>query len=161
MSRSRRSFLKTSLAASAVFAVPTIIPSCAFGANERIVTAHVGMGGQGKANLNAFLGTKHVSPAFVCDVDSERSGQAAEIVAKAGQKAEVVGDYRRILDRKDVDAVVISTPDHWHAPITIAACKAGKDVYCEKPLTLTVAEGRQMVNAARGGPNGPNGLSAT
>lgn len=149
MSRTRRSFLKTSLAASAVFAVPTIIPSRAFGANERVVTAHVGTGGQGKANLNAFLGTKQVSPAFVCDVDSERSGQAAEIVAKAGQKAEVVGDYRRILDRKDVDAVVISTPDHWHAPITIAACKAGKDVYCEKPLTLTVAEGRQMVNAAR------------
>lgn len=149
MKSSRRTFLKTSVAASSLFAVPMIIPARAFGANERVVTGHIGVGGQGKANLNAFLGTKQVSPAFVCDVDSERSAQAADIVTKAGQKAEIVGDYRKILDRKDVDAVVISTPDHWHAPITIAACQAGKDVYCEKPLTLSIAEGRLMVNAAR------------
>lgn len=149
MSQSRRTFLKTSVAASSLFAVPMIIPARAFGANERVVTGHIGMGGQGKANLNSFLGTKRVSPALVCDVDSERSAQAADIVAKAGQKAEVVGDYRKILDRKDIDAVVVSTPDHWHAPITIAACQAGKDVYCEKPLTLSIAEGRLMVNAAR------------
>jgi len=149
MSQSRRTFLKTSVAASSLFAVPMIIPARAFGANERVVTGHIGMGGQGKSNLNSFLGTKQISPAFVCDVDSERSAQAADIVAKAGQKAEIVGDYRKILDRKDIDAVVVSTPDHWHAPITIAACQAGKDVYCEKPLTLSIAEGRLMVNAAR------------
>lgn len=149
MSQSRRTFLKTSVAASSLFAVPMIIPARAFGANERVVTGHIGMGGQGKSNLNSFLGTKQVSPAFVCDVDSERSAQAADIVAKAGQKAEIVSDYRKILDRKDIDAVVVSTPDHWHAPITIAACQAGKDVYCEKPLTLSIAEGRLMVNAAR------------
>lgn len=149
MSQSRRTFLKTSVAASSLFAVPMIIPARAFGANERVVTGHIGMGGQGKSNLNSFLGTKQVSPALVCDVDSERSAQAADIIAKAGQKAEIVGDYRKILDRKDIDAVVVSTPDHWHAPITIAACQAGKDVYCEKPLTLSIAEGRLMVNAAR------------
>lgn len=140
----RRSFL----AASTVLAAPYFIPFRAFGANDRIVTAHIGVGGQGTGNLNAFLG-KGVSPAAVCDVDSERLAKALKVVTDKGHACEGFRDYRKLLEQKDIDAVVISTPDHWHALTTIHACQAGKDVYCEKPLTLTVAEGRRMVEAAR------------
>ncbi len=140
----RRAFL----AASTVMAAPYFVPFRAFGANERIVTAHIGVGGQGGSNLNAFLG-KGVSPAAICDVDSGRLAKAVKTVTDKGHTCEGYGDYRKLLDRKDIDAVVISTPDHWHALTTIHACQAGKDVYCEKPLSLTVVEGRCMVEAAR------------
>ena len=140
----RRSFL----AASTLLAAPYFVPFRAFGANERIVTAHIGVGGQGTGNLNAFLG-KGVSSAAVCDVDSERLAKAVKLVTDKGHACDGYKDYRQVLERKDIDAVVISTPDHWHALTTIHACQAGKDVYCEKPLSLTVAEGRRMVEAAR------------
>ena len=68
---------------------------------------------------------------------------------KAGHKPSMFGDYRQLLERKDIDAVVLSVPDHWHALMTVDACRAGKDVYCEKPLTLFVTEGRKMVEVAR------------
>lgn len=145
----RRQFLaQTTSAVAATFAAPWIIPSSAFGANERIVTGHIGVGGQGGGNLGAFL--KLASPAAVCDVDKKRLATAVVRVEKETKKpCEGFGDYRKLLDRKDIDAVVISTPDHWHALTTIHACQAGKDVYCEKPLSLTIVEGRKMVEAAR------------
>lgn len=145
----RRQFLaQTTTAAAATIAAPWIIPSSAFGANERIVTGHIGVGGQGGGNLGAFL--RLASPAAVCDVDSKRLAAAVGRVEKETKKpCEGFGDYRKLLDRKDIDAVVISTPDHWHALTTIHACQAGKDVYCEKPLSLTIVEGRKMVEAAR------------
>ncbi|HET6425913.1 MAG TPA: Gfo/Idh/MocA family oxidoreductase [Planctomycetaceae bacterium] len=142
---SRRSFLA---AATATFAAPYIIPARAFGANERIVTAHIGVGGQGTSNLNAFLG-KGVQPAAIVDVDSSRVEKAVKLLEGKGHKAEGYEDYRKMLERKDINAVVVSTPDHWHALATIHACQAGKDVYCEKPLSLTIAEGRRMVDVAR------------
>ncbi|MDZ4687402.1 MAG: Gfo/Idh/MocA family oxidoreductase [Planctomycetaceae bacterium] len=142
---SRRSFLA---AGATALAAPYIIPARAFGANERIVTAHIGVGGQGTSNLNNFLKQGTV-PAALCDVDSERLGKAVKLVTDKGHKCDGVGDYRRLLDRKDIDAIVVTTPDHWHALTTIHACQAGKDVYCEKPLSLTVVEGRRMVEAAR------------
>ncbi len=137
----RRQFL----AASAALAIPTIIPSRAFGANDRITTGHVGLGGQGLDNLRAF----RKNAAALCDVDKNHLATAAKLAEVAGQKCVTSDDFRRLLDRKDIDAIVVATPDHWHAPVTILACKAGKDVYCEKPLSLTVAEGRAMVDAAR------------
>ncbi len=145
----RRQFLsQTAAGVTSAFAAPWIIPSSAFGANERIVTGHIGVGGQGGSNLGAFL--KLASPAAVCDVDKKRLAGAVDRVSKETKKTcEGFGDYRKLLDRKDIDAVVVSTPDHWHALATIHACQAGKDVYCEKPLTLTIAEGRKMVEAAR------------
>ncbi|AGA25361.1 Gfo/Idh/MocA family protein [Singulisphaera acidiphila] len=148
---SRRQFLT---AATATLAIPTILPRSVFGANERIVTGHIGVRNQGTANLKAFLDPKLttlVSPAAMCDVDSRHLKTAIEIVEKSREKKKCDGydDYRKVLDRKDIDAVVISTPDHWHALMEIHACQAGKDVYCEKPLSLTIREGRQMVEAAR------------
>ena len=141
---SRRQFLA---AASAAVAIPTIIPARAFGANGRVVTGHVGVGGQGVFNLKAFLKQENVDIGGLCDVDSAHLAAAAKLVK--GKPFDAVGDYRRLLDRKDIDAIVVSTPDHWHGLTTIHACQAGKDVYCEKPLSLTVAEGRAMVDAAR------------
>ena len=106
----------------------------------------IGLGGQGTGNMRAVL--KHVFA--VCDVDSEHLKKAAAIVEKNGAKSLIVAsDYRHVLECKDIDAVVISTPDHWHALTAIHACEAGKDVYCEKPLTLFIREGREMVKAAR------------
>jgi predicted dehydrogenase len=144
-SLSRRKFLATTAAASTVIAAPYFVPARAFGANERILTGHIGVGNQGTANLKKFL----ANAVAVCDVDKDHAAAAAKIVEAKGNKCEIFGDYRKLLDRKDIDAVVITTPDHWHALPTIDACNAGKDVYVEKPLTLFIAEGRRMVDAAR------------
>jgi predicted dehydrogenase len=145
----RRRFFETS---AALLAVPYIIPRSVFGANERIVTGHVGTGGQGNANLKSFLKLGGLAdPAALCDVDTLHLAESLKLVrqGKGEKKCDGYGDYRRLLDRKDVDAVVVSTPDHWHALVSIHACQAGKDVYCEKPLTLTIAEGRKLVETAR------------
>jgi predicted dehydrogenase len=120
------------------------------GANTRLRVALIGCGGQGTGDLrNALrLGAECVA---LCDVDDEQVAKAAEgIDRNFSQQPERAGrDFRRIIDRPDVDAVIIGTPDHWHALPTIMACQAGKDVYVEKPLSLTIGEGRVMVNAAR------------
>jgi len=141
----RRGFLAT---AATTLALPTVLPKSVFGANERIVTGHIGVRNQGTNNLKAFL--KLATPAAVCDVDRDVLAKAVSLVESGGvSKPAAYHDYRKLLDRKDVDAVVVTTPDHWHALMTVHACQAGKDVYCEKPLSLTVAEGRKMVEAAR------------
>lgn len=142
---SRRRFLQTTAAASTLFAAPMVLPRSVFGANERILTGHIGVGGQGKSNLGGF--SKNV--VAICDVDSNRVAAVAKMLQEKGTEVETFGDYRKMLERKDLDAIVISTPDHWHALHTIHACQAGKDVYCEKPLSLTIVEGRKMVDAAR------------
>ncbi len=143
---SRRRVLKVAAASSFLAAAPMFIPQRAFGANERIITGHIGMGGQGGSNFNRYY---KENAAAVCDVDSKRAAAAAKKIQDAGRTPLVFGDYRELLERKDIDAVLISTPDHWHALTTIHACEAGKDVYCEKPLSLTIVEGRKMVEAAR------------
>lgn len=112
---------------------------------ESIVLGFIGVGGMGTGLLNIFKGFPDVRVAAVCDVYEPHARRAK---SAAGDKPEVYHDFRRVLDRKDIDAVVIATPDHWHAIPTIMACQAGKDVYCEKPLTHKLAEGRAVVNAA-------------
>ncbi|MEZ6106554.1 MAG: Gfo/Idh/MocA family oxidoreductase [Pirellulaceae bacterium] len=84
----------------------------------------------------------------LCDVDSRHLQAAAKEAQDRGRECELFSDYRMLLERDDIDAMVVSTPDHWHALPVIHACEAGKDVYCEKPLSLTIAEGRAMVEAA-------------
>ena len=120
------------------------------GANRRVRVGLVGCGGMGVANLRAML-RLNAQCVALCDVDDEQAAKAREAIGKEfGQTPDlVVRDFRRLLDRTDVDAVIVATPDHWHALPTVMACRAGKDVYVEKPLSLTIAEGRVMVDAAR------------
>jgi len=149
MSLSRRGFLKSSALTAGAFAAPYFVPASAFGANERIITGHIGVKNQGGSNLKGFMNQKDLQIGAVCDVDSKVLANAAKQVEAKYGRCDTFSDFRKLLERKDIDAVVISTPDHWHCLMTILACQAGKDVYCEKPLTLTIAEGRKMVEAAR------------
>jgi predicted dehydrogenase len=115
------------------------------GANDRIVLGLIGCGGRGQDVMRHFL-EEGVRVTAVCDPDERRMEEAQEM---AGGKADKVRDFRKLLERKEIDAVIVATPDHWHALPTVLACKAGKDVYVEKPLAYSVSEGRAMVNAAR------------
>lgn len=157
MSRtSRRQFL-----AAAAACGPMILcsPSRGLAApSERIRLGFIGVGIMSRGHLKRFVGTSDVQVVAVCDVVKERREHAQQIVEEGYAKQKDLGtykgcaayvDFRDLLARDDIDAVVIGTPDHWHALPAIAACKAGKDVYCEKPLSLTIAEGRAMVQAAR------------
>ncbi|WP_020468494.1 Gfo/Idh/MocA family protein [Zavarzinella formosa] len=149
MGLNRRTFLQTAAAGGVTYFLPefpTLRAAETPSPSSQIRFAAIGVGGQGKGNLAAHA----KNCVAVCDVDSTHLAAAVAQVEKASGKApEGVADYRKILERKDVDAVIVSTPDHWHAKITIDACNAGKDVYCEKPLTLTIVEGRKIVEAAR------------
>lgn len=116
------------------------------GANERIRLGFIGLGNRGDQVLDAFLEHKDCEVVAICDIYQPYLDFAAK---KIGGNPQQFRDYRRLLERNDVDAVVINTPDHWHALQTIHACDAGKDVYVEKPLSLCVVEGRRMVEAAR------------
>jgi len=150
-SQSRRQFLKS---ASLTVAGVTALGHRAFaqsqGANDRIVLGAIGVGGMGRSNVNSFLDLPGVEIAAVCDVDQNHAEEAAAQVAKKQSRApRVYKDFRRVLDQKDINAVVISTPDHWHAVPFIAACEAGKDIYCEKPVSHNVVEAKAMVAAAK------------
>jgi predicted dehydrogenase len=116
------------------------------GANDRIRVGIIGCGGMGRSDWRTFLAEPDVVPVAVCDVYVPFRERA---VAMCKEKVDAYPDFRRLLDRSDIDAVIIATPDHWHALLTVTACQAGKDVYVEKPLSLTVREGRSMVDAAR------------
>ncbi len=145
LNHSRRDFLKHSALLTAALS-PLSLGGAADSPGDRLRFGVIGVGGQGLSNL----GPHAKDVVAIADVDKDHLATAAAVVEMAGGKAPLlVGDYRKLLDSKLVDAVLISTPDHWHALTTIHACQAGKDVYVEKPLTLTVAEGRAMVRAAR------------
>ena len=148
MSRvSRRAFAQGALAlgVAGVAGVDGIAQSRVLGANDRVRVALIGCGDRGTALWKRFLAQPDVQPVAVCDVYQPYLQRAAEMAPGLAHEE----DFRRILERKDVDAVIVATPDHWHAIPTILACQAGKDVYVEKPLSLTVQEGRAMVKAAR------------
>jgi predicted dehydrogenase len=115
-------------------------------AGERVRLGFIGLGNRGDQVLSAFLPQNDAQVVAICDLYQPYLDFAAK---KIGGEVEQFKDYRRLLDRKDIDAVVINTPDHWHALHVIHACEAGKDVYVEKPLSLTVTEGRAMVQAAQ------------
>jgi len=147
----RRAFLHGS--ATAAVAAPLFVRSYAYGAgpNDRIVMGCIGMGGQGRGDMGGFLGFNDVQVVAVCDVVGEHRKLAKDRVDQRYGNNDCQGyaDFREITSRKDIDAVLIGTPDHWHAIISIQAMMNGKDVYCEKPETLTIREGRQMTTIAR------------
>jgi predicted dehydrogenase len=120
-------------------------------ANDKVVLALIGAGGRGtQVILNMQKCTPGVEVKYVCEVDKERGGRAIDELAKQQKlKPERIGDMRRAFEDKDIDAVVICTPDHWHALATIRACQAGKDVYVEKNISLNIAEGRKMIEASK------------
>jgi predicted dehydrogenase len=162
---SRRRFLQTTAAWGAAVAAPTIIPASALGADgavapsRRIAVGMIGVGRQVMAfNLPMFLKEPDAQVAAVCDVDSWRLAQgkqkveahyAEKSLAGAYKGCSAYRDFRDLLGRKDIDAVMVSTPDHWHVPISLAAVEAGKDVACEKPITRTIAEGRKLADAVK------------
>jgi len=120
------------------------------GANDRVRVGLIGCGGISTADMSMFLLNPEVECPVVCDIDDAKLGNGVKLVEKLGGKTpQTVKDFRRVIDRKDVDVCLVCTPDHWHALPTIYACQAGKDVYCEKPLAPSVGEGRAMVDAAR------------
>ena len=152
----RRKFLeKSALAAVAVPAFSGLILSSSkaqpvVGANDRIRVGVIGCGGMGRGNLATFLTNPEVDCAVICDVDDAQIAKGIAIVEKQRkQTPESVKDFRRVLDRNDLDAVIISTPDHWHAIPTVLACQASKDIYVEKPLATSIAEGRAMLEATK------------
>lgn len=159
----RRHFLKSALAAgTAAVGLPAIIPARALGKNSspspanRIALGFIGLGGHGVGvNLNSFLNQPDAQVVALCDVDANRLSSAAGLTqrhyAGKGQSTppETTGDWREIAARDDIDAVVISTPDHWHVLPAVAAARRGKDVFCEKPLTLTIHEGRVLSDTVK------------
>ncbi len=143
---SRRSLLK---GAAAALVMPTIVPASVFGANapsERVTMGFIGTGLHGTGwNLKGFLKFDDAKVLAVCDVMKSRSENAMEMVNKAygNQDCDSCADWRDVIARGDIDAVMISTPDHWHVPMSLAAMRAGKDVCCEKP-TFTIEQGRVL-----------------
>lgn len=119
-------------------------------ASDRIGLAHIGCGSIGMHNARIVMGLGEAEYVAVCDPDDSRTAAAAkEMADTTGRRPDAYRDFRDVLDRDDVDAVWISTPDHWHALIAVHACMAGKDVFVEKPISHNIVEGRRMVQAAR------------
>ncbi|HZZ79532.1 MAG TPA: Gfo/Idh/MocA family oxidoreductase [Gemmataceae bacterium] len=147
---SRRTFLKTaSIATAGTAALSASSYAAVQGANERISVGIIGPGGMGTNHIRNLVTQKDVRITHVCDVDRNRLTAAAKNAAQDGREPATTGDMRRVYDVKQVDAVFIATPDHWHAPAAILALNAGKHVYVEKPCSHNLREGRLMIDAAR------------
>jgi predicted dehydrogenase len=153
MTLSRRKFLAASAAAPLVFS-----PSSAYAANEKLALGFIGVGMMGRGHLGGFLGRAEVEVVAVCDVTKVRLDNAVDMVQKRYADRIKSGDYkgvkaytdfRELLAHKGLDAVVIATPDHWHHIPCVLAARAGKHIYCEKPLTHNISEGRQIVDEVK------------
>ena len=140
--------MKGSVGAATAF---TVLPAGGTSAAQnKVVLGIMGVGGRGRALLTSLVKRSDVKIKYICDADTRCYGPAAEIVIEGHDyKPEFVQDFRKMLDDPQVDAIVIATSDRWHALATIMACQAGKDVYVEKPLSLSIWDGRKMVEAAR------------
>lgn len=142
----RRSFLRTAALAGTALAAPSLH---VLGANDQIRLAIIGLGGKGRQHVELFSAIREVRVAALCDVDPKRLAPEVEKLKQQGMTPFAATDPRRVLERDDIDAVVIATPNHWHAPLTVWALRAGKDVYVEKPVSHSVWEGERMVEEAK------------
>jgi len=139
----RREFLEAA-------ALTAAVPSGSWAASDKVNIAIVGVGGRGSSHVGDFARRQDANLAAVCDVDTARTERAVQTYYSArNTKPKVYGDLRKLYEDKDIDAVIIATPNHWHALATIWACQAGKDVYVEKPASYNAFEGERMVAAAR------------
>ena len=155
---SRRRFLT---GAAALVSAPMVVPASALGRqdkpapSEKITIGVIGVGFQARGHLNMLIRNEDVKVLAVCDVDTTRCENAKKITEdwystdKIYRGCDAYSDFRELVARQDIDAVLIGTPDHWHCATAVAAVHAGKDVYCEKPLTLTIAEAKVMIDAVR------------
>ena len=152
----RREFIERTVAVAAgAVAFPYIIPSSALGADgavapsNRVVLGCIGVGSQGTGNMKGFLGNKDVQIVAVCDVDKSHRLEAKKIIDRKYDNSDCAdyNDFRELLARTDLDAVSIAVPDHWHSMPAILAAQSGRDIYAEKPLSLTIVEGRAMCDA--------------
>jgi len=150
MNFTRRNFLKTTAAAAVAFPAMSVVAQGKVSAGDKLNVALIGCGGMGWSDLSDFLLDTSVECVALSDIDQTRlQNRAAECVKKGMKEPAMYGDYRKILDRKDVDVVIIGTPDHWHCLQFVDACAAGKDVYVEKPVANSIAECDAMVAAAK------------
>ena len=166
MKISRRDFFSKSLTVATGAGIASIIPlgtACnMFGksANETLIVGLIGCKGMGFGNLSTFLAQENVECAGLCDIDKnildQRAADVDKILLEKEKKSEIkikrpklYSDFRKLLENNDIDAVIIGTPDHWHAAIMIMACEAGKDVYVEKPMANSIGEANLMVKAAK------------
>jgi len=143
----RRNFIKTTAASAGALAFSSVFPSTVLGANDRINMGIIGVGGMGTAHLNSLVEQKdelNIDVTAVCDVYKRRVTKAMGICQGEGFM-----DYRKLLERKNIDAVLIATPDHWHSKMSIDAMDAGKHVYCEKPMTLTGEQALEVRDAVK------------
>ena len=146
---SRRNFIKNTTGAAVALSIPAIIPASAFGANDRVRVAVLGVNGRGQSHISGFNALSNVEVATLCDPDNNiLQKRAQEFEQKTGKKVKTENDLRKVFDDKTIDAVSIATPNHWHALAAIWACQAGKDVYVEKPGSHNLHEGRKLVEAA-------------
>lgn len=144
----RRNFIRqSSFAAFGLAIAPTFLKKVA--PSDRLRVAHIGINGMGTQHLKWFAALPEVEVVGLCDLDKDHLAKAQKLLTELqpNTKAQTFDDFRRILDRKDVDAITCATPDHWHSQIAIMAFQAGKDVYGEKPLSYNVREGQQMLKA--------------
>lgn len=155
MKSTRRTFLKKTLVGTASLGIATTLPGSmvarhAVPAGEKFIVGLIGCKNMGYTNLKDFLKHPGVECAALCDVDDEYLNNRADDVEKtSGKKPKLYKDFRKLLENRDVDAVIIGTPDHWHCLHMVYACQAGKDVYVEKPLANTIEECDILVRAAR------------
>ena len=153
----RRTLLKNGLAGVIASAMaPSFVPSTVFGRTAPSNRIGVGLIGNGlicKSHVNALAGRDDCQIVALCDCNKSKSAEMKKLVeSKGAGRNKGIATYQyseELIARKDIDAVWVTTPDHWHAPLSNAAMKAGKDVYCEKPLTLSIREGRVLVETAR------------
>ncbi len=161
MKNSRRKFVKKIGIGSTVLSIGGVIPgfsakkySQIMGANERIQVAAIGVHSRGKAHIQAMTKCSNVTIDYICDVDSRAVIEAAKIAEQATKRRpKIYEDFRKLIEEKDLDMVTIATPEHWHAPMTILAVKAGKHVYVEKPCAHNLYEGEMLTKLAKENPN--------